>query len=95
MRKVIEFINKISNSSKIFNKSKGKNSIKNTSFEKLQRMENDHGFAEAINKKDTNKKIKFFNLGQKNNYKNLLSQDLITKMNEFYKEELIKFNYEK
>ena len=94
-RKVIEFINKISNSSKIFNKSKGKNSIKNTSFEKLQRMENDHGFAEAINKKETNKKIKFFNLGQKNNYKNLLSQDLIIKMNEFYKEELIKFNYEK
>ena len=95
LRKVIEFINKISNSSKIFNKSKGKNSIKNTSFEKLQRMENDHGFAEAINKKETNKKIKFFNLGQKNNYKNLLSQDLIIKMNEFYKEELIKFNYEK
>ena len=94
-RKVIEFINKISNSSKIFNKSKGKNSIKNTSFEKLQRMENDHGFAEAINKKETNKKIKFFNLGQKNNYKNLLSQDLIIKMNELYKEELIKFNYEK
>jgi len=95
LRKVIEFINKISNSSKIFNKSKGKNSIKNTSFEKLQRMENDHGFAEAMNKKGTNKKIKFFNLGQKNNYKNLLSQDLIIKMNEFYKEELIKFNYEK
>ena len=84
-RKVIEFINKISNSSKIFNKSKGKNSIKNTSFEKLQRMENDYGFAEAINKKGTNKKIKFFNLGQKNNYKNLLSQDFIIKMNEFYK----------
>ena len=94
-RKVIEFINKISNSSKIFNKSKGKNLIKNTSFEKLQRMENDHGFAEAMNKKGTNKKIKFFNLGQKNNYKNLLSQDFIIKMNEFYKEELIKFNYEK
>ena len=94
-RKVIEFINKISNSSKTFNKSKGKNSIKNTSFEKLQRMENDHGFAEAMNKKGTNKKIKFFNLGQKNNYKNLLSQDLIIKMNEFFKEELIKFNYEK
>ncbi len=94
-RKVIEFINKISNSSKTFNKSIGKNSIKNTSFEKLQRMENDHGFAEAMNKKGTNKKIKFFNLGQKNNYKNLLSQDFIIKMNEFYKEELIKFNYEK
>ena len=94
-RKAIEFINKISNSSKTFDKSKGKNSIKNTSFEKLQRMENDHGFAEAMNKKGTNKKIKFFNLGQKNNYKNLLSQDLIIKMNEFYKEELIKFNYEK
>ena len=94
-RKAIEFINKISNSSKTFDKSKGKNSIKNTSFEKLQRMENDHGFAEAMNKKGTNKKIKFFNLGQKNNYKNLLSQDLIIKMNEFYKQELIKFNYEK
>ena len=94
-RKAIEFINKISNSPKTFDKSKGKNSIKNTSFEKLQRMENDHGFAEAMNKKGTNKKIKFFNLGQKNNYKNLLSQDLIIKMNEFYKEELIKFNYEK
>jgi len=94
-KKVIEFVNKISNSSETFDKSKCKNSIVNTSFEKLQKMESNYGFAEAMNKKGTDEKIKFFYLGQKNNYKNLLSEELVQEMSEYYKEELIKFNYEK
>ena len=44
--------------------------------------------------KDKLEKIKFFNLGKENNYKNLLNANLITQMNKLYKNKLLKFNYE-
>ena len=39
-------------------------------------------------------RIKFFNLGIKNNYKELLDDNLINKMNILYSQELKKYNYE-
>ena len=40
------------------------------------------------------KKIKFFYLGPKNNWKDKLNKDLIKKMNTYYKEDLERFGYE-
>jgi gamma-glutamylcysteine synthetase len=57
-------------------------------------MEETKGFNEAVFKKDKSEKIKFFNLGIENNYKNLLNTNLISQMNELYKPKLLKFNYE-
>jgi hypothetical protein len=57
-------------------------------------MEENKGFQEAAFKKDKSERIKFFNLGLENNYKNLLNTNLISQMNELYKPKLLKFNYE-
>ena len=73
---------------------KQKTSVKNCEFSKLKKLENQYGFAEAVNKKGTNEKLNFFNLGKDNNYEKLLSEELISKINNLYHEELVKFKYE-
>ena len=53
-----------------------KKAINSTSFEKLKEKEKIDGFSESIpSKKEKNKKIPFFNLGPKNNWKNLFDED--------------------
>ena len=47
-----------------------------------------------MTKKNSREKIKFFNLGKQNNYKKILGEDLINKMNNLFQEELIKYKYE-
>jgi len=93
-KKVIEFINKLTNSKKIIDREKVKKSIKSCDFENLKRLEKEKGFAESITKKGSDEKIKFFNLGINNNYKNLLDPILLTKMNDLFQAELVKYNYE-
>ncbi len=94
LKKVISFIKDISKSKKNFDRFKAKETIKSCEFEKLKKMEEKKGFDEAAFKKDKSERIKFFNLGLENNYKNLLNTNLISQMNELYKPKLLKFNYE-
>ena len=68
-KKVIEFIKKVSKLKEDFNQKKAEMAIENCNFEKLQKLEKEKGFYEAISKKNSSEKIKFFNLGNKNNYK--------------------------
>ena len=70
------------------NRKKAINSIKNTSFDKLKNMENIKGFNEARTNQKTGKKIKFFYLGNKNNYIENLKQKLIFKINNLFKNDL-------
>ena len=92
-KKVFEFIKKVSKLKEDFNQKKAEMAIKNCNFEKLQKLEKEKGFYEAISKKNSSEKIKFFNLGNKNNYKDLLNKNLIDEINLFYKDELKKYNY--
>ena len=92
-RKIIEFINKITKSSNKFNRKKAINSIKNTSFEKLKKMEDQKGFDEARINEKTGKRIKFFFLGNKNNFINNLDEELIIKINNSFKNDLKSNNY--
>ena len=92
-KKVFEFIKKVSKLKEDFNQKKAEVAIKNCNFEKLQKLEKEKGFYEAVSKKNSSEKIKFFNLGNKNNYKNLLNKNLIDEINLFYKDELKKYNY--
>ena len=92
-KKVIEFIKKVSKLKEDFNQKKAEMAIENCNFEKLQKLEKEKGFYEAISKKNSSEKIKFFNLGNKNNYKDLLNKNLIDEMNLFYKDELKKYDY--
>ena len=77
LKKVVTFIKDISKSNKNFDQSKAKETIKSCEFEKLKKMEADTGFHEAVLKKGKLERIKFFNLGKENNYKNLLNTNLI------------------
>jgi len=69
------------------NKKKITNVINSCSFEALSDKEEKDGFSEAATHKISGKKLKFFNLGKKNDWKNLLDPTLEKKIrNEFFKE---------
>ena len=91
--KVVDFINDISNPENSFDKKKGKNSVKNTNFSILQKLENNFGFKEALTSFKTKKKIKFFNLGEKNDFKKILPRYIKAKLNIEFEKELKKFKY--
>ena len=92
--KVIKFINKLSNLDNLIDERKAKQSISSCEFEKLKKLENKNGFSEAMVDKKTKKKISFFNLGRKNDYKRLLQTNLIDEMSSLYNQQIKKFNYE-
>ena len=70
------------------NNKKIDNIIRTTSFETLQEREKKDGFKEAVSKK-----IKFFNLGPKNNWKNIIDEKLIYKIEKNFKKEMKELNY--
>jgi len=74
------------------NDKKINNIIKTTSFEILKKKEEKEGFEEASEEsKDTN--IKFFNLGPKNNWKDIVDKKLIHKIEKTFKKEMEELNY--
>ena len=70
------------------NDEKIQNILKTTSFEKLKKMEEKEGFEEA-----SNPNIKFFNLGPKNNWKNVLNKNLIHSIEKNFKKEMKELRY--
>ena len=92
-KKVINFIEELKGNQKYkFNESKFLNSINSTNFVNLKNKENNEGFEESyINK--SGKKINFFNMGFKNDWRKLLSEDIIKKINEKFNKELIELGY--
>ena len=93
-KEIIQFINKTTNNNEKIDLSKLKKALNSTTFEKLKEKEKTDGFSEAIpSKKDKNKKIPFFNLGPKNNWKNLLNEDLKLKLNNLFKKDLKDLSY--
>ena len=90
---VIEFINKTSGNNEKINKDKLKNAVNSTLFDKLKSSEEKNGFSEAITSKTSNKKIPFFYLGPKNDWRKILDDELKNKLNEIYKQNLIELSY--
>ena len=93
-RDIVIFINTICRFNDNFDEVKFYNSLETTSFKKLQELENQGNFSENVYSKHDNRKIKFFNQGPENDWKKNLNKELIIKMNNFYKDDLKKFNYE-
>ncbi len=89
---LVEFIYKVTNNSEIIDKTKLKNALNSTTFEKLKRREKEHGFSEAVSF-TSNEKAKFFNLGPKNNWKEILNEDLEKQISELYKSDLEELSY--
>ena len=90
---VIEFINKTSGNNEKINKDKLKNAVNSTLFDKLKSSEEKNGFSEAITSKKSNKKIPFFYLGPKNDWRKILDDELKNKLNTIYKQNLIELSY--
>ena len=56
-------------------------------------MEKNEGFQESATSSKTMKKIKFFNLGKKNDWKTLLDKKLIKKIESCFKNEMNELGY--
>ncbi len=94
LRDLIIFVNTICRFNNGVDMKKFDNAVKSTTFDKLQNLENSGKFSESVYSDKTKEKIKFFYLGPKNNWKERLSKELINQMNDYYKDDLEKLNYE-
>ena len=93
-KEVVEFINKTTNNKQKIDKDKLKNSVNSTLFDKLKASEKKYGFSEAITSKmDNNKKISFFNLGPKNDWRKILDKELQIKISNVFEKEIIELEY--
>ena len=94
LEKIIIFINKVGSLNNMFDREKATNSIKNCSFENLEKKEKISGFPEANLGEKTQKKIKFFNKGKKNDWKMILPKNIKNKIIDKFNDDLKKLNYE-
>ena len=92
-RAIIEFIEITTGNKKDFNRLRAKNSIQSTSFDKMQEIEKKQGFLESVLSKNDPKKIPFFHLGPKNNWKNIFDQKYQEKLNSVFEVSLKELNY--
>ena len=83
--KISEFIEKIYKQK--FDRAKIERAVINCGFEKLKEQEEKHGFIEAMNNQ------KFFFLGPKNNWKNLIDAKIQKDIEESFKKEMIELGY--
>ena len=90
---IIEFINKTTKTNRKVDSKKLKNSVHSTSFDKLKKIESFEGFSEAIYSRKKNKMITFFNLGPKNNWKNILNKKFSENLTNIFKDDLIQLGY--
>ncbi len=90
--KIVNFLDSILKIKGGIKKSKFLKSLDSTKFEVLQKGEEDGKFNENVIR--NKEKVKFFNLGPKNNWKKVLPKDVQIKMNDYYKEDLKKLGYE-
>tara|TARA_Y100000385_G_C13009987_1_gene601204 strand:+ start:397 stop:891 length:495 start_codon:yes stop_codon:yes gene_type:complete len=91
-REIINFINNLKNDKGGIDEKKLINSIETTNFVNLKNREFNENFEESRYSKD-GKRINFFNLGFKNDWKKTLPDDMINKINISLKKELIELNY--
>ncbi len=92
-KKVLEFIKKITKSKNDIDEKKLLKCVENCKFSNLKKMEEEKGFDESMLDKKTGNKITFFNLGEKNNFRDILEKNLIDEMNDYFKYQLKKYEY--
>ena len=88
--RVAEFVGNLLNLK--FTKDQIYNAINSSSFEKLKKMEDDHGFAESNVNKD-GKRNKFFFLGPNNDWRKLLEKTIINDIEKKFEKEMKELKY--
>tara|TARA_A100001234_G_C12558642_1_gene356366 strand:+ start:75 stop:926 length:852 start_codon:yes stop_codon:yes gene_type:complete len=88
--RISDFLEKIMNTK--FKENKILNSIKTSSFDNMQNLEKKGLFKEYV-KSENNSKIKFFNLGPKNDWKLYLNKEIVEEINFKFKKEMEELGY--
>jgi len=91
--KILKFIYKLNKKNFELDKVKFKNVIDSTSFERMKALEKEVGFNESRVDKKTGKKINFFNLGKKNDWKKMIVPSIKKKIENSFKEEMKELGY--
>jgi len=93
LKEIIEFIQNTIQEKKGFNFLKAQNAVKSTNFENMKNMEKKSGFLESILSKNDTKKIPFFHLGPKNDWKSIFDKSYQNKLNSIFENNLKELNY--
>ena len=88
--KILNFLNRIIKIE--IDEKKIINTVSSCNFEKLSNKEKKEGFSEAATYKNS-KKVNFFYLGKKNNWKNMLDLEIEKKLRESFFKEMKELNY--
>ena len=92
-RKILKFIYKLQGTKFEINQKKFQKTIETTDFERMKRLEKKEGFFEAKTHDETGKKIPFFNLGPKNDWRKLLEPKIKEKIENSFKKEMKELGY--
>ena len=92
-KNIIEFFGSIGGDKKPFERKKAINAINSTSFETLKNLEKNKGFVEQVLSINDKKKIPFFYLGPKNNWKKILKKDIQQNIEKNFNQSLKDLNY--
>jgi len=76
-----------------FNKEQVHKAIDNSSYDRLKKMEEKHGFFESVINKKTGERKKFFYLGPKNNWRNILDETIVDEINNKFEPEMKELGY--
>ncbi len=90
---LIRFINNLLNNNKGVDYQKFKKAIETTNFSILKKKENKDGFFEAMFSKKENKKIPFFNLGFKSDWKKVLDKKIVEVIEKKFEREMKDMGY--
>ena len=93
LREIIDFIQNTIQEKKDIDNLKAQNSVKSSNFKNLKNIEKNNGFLESILSKNDNKKIPFFHLGPKNDWKSMFDKTYQEKLNLIFKNNLKELNY--
>ena len=91
--KILKFIHRLNKKNFELDQVKFKNVIDSTSFERMKILEKEVGFNESKVDKKTGKKINFFNLGKKNDWKKMITSNIKEKIENSFKEEMKELGY--
>ena len=95
LKEIIEFIQNVVGEKNEFNILKAHNSVKSTNFENMKNIEKNDGFFESILSKNENKKIPFFHLGPRNDWRSLFDKNYQEKLKSIFENNLNELNYSK
>ena len=95
LAEIIEFIQNITQEKKDFNNLKAQNCVKSTNFENMKNIEQNSGFIESVLSKNDSKKIPFFHLGPKNDWKSIFDKSYQNKLSSIFENNLKELNYQK